>query len=55
MSGFSCVVASDIKVYAAFSSILHMSFFFFIICMQSSLSGASAFYILLGHGFVSSI
>lgn len=53
--GSSSVTASDTKSFAAYSSVIHMSFVFFMGSQLRDLSISSIFYVLIGHGFISSL
>lgn len=50
---FMCVSSGDTKVVAAYSSIIHMSFLFFILSYFGGFSYLSVLFIVLGHGYVS--
>lgn len=55
LSCFFCLLQSDLKSLAAFSSINHMSFLLVVIVLVTVLGGFRALLIMVSHGFISTL
>lgn len=55
VGGFCCMLQSDLKALAAFSSINHMSFLLLVFLITSVLGGVGSLLIMVSHGFISTL
>jgi NADH:ubiquinone oxidoreductase subunit 4 (subunit M) len=55
LGSFFCVIQSDLKALAAFSSINHMSFLLFVLLFSSLLGKFGAVLVMVSHGFISTL